>query len=213
MNLPSKLPVLLRDSFISKLNALVLLCILSVALPATALDLRDAAIVCPPTLSPVEKKAVLMLEEEVQKRTQIRWPETTSWPTNQVVVAVGPVSKLAEFAGPFARDSKSFGSSSGAEGYRLCLRKNDGQSAVFVIGDDARGVLFGVGRLLRELHMQRGSLTLADDLDIQPPRPSIRCAVINSATGPRRIPTTPGTCPFGSNTSATSPSSAATPSS
>ena len=37
---------------------------------------------------------------------------------------------------------------------------------VLIAGNDARGVLFGVGRLLRELRMQRGSVTLNDDLNI-----------------------------------------------
>src|SRR5205807_8095400 len=36
--------------------------------------------------------------------------------------------------------------------------------AVFVVGNDARGVLFGVGRLLREMHLARDRVTLADDL-------------------------------------------------
>jgi len=54
----------------------------------------------------------------------------------------------------------------GPEGYRLCVKRGAASPAVFVIGDDARGVLFGVGRLLRELHLQRGSVALADDLDI-----------------------------------------------
>jgi hypothetical protein len=35
--------------------------------------------------------------------------------------------------------------------------------AVSVTGNDARGVLFGIGRLLRALHMQKGSVTLDDD--------------------------------------------------
>src|SRR5207244_10925363 len=45
---------------------------------------------------------------------------------------------------------------------------SDGRTApaVFVVGNDARGVLFGVGRLLRELHMTRGKVTLAGPLEI-----------------------------------------------
>ena len=33
---------------------------------------------------------------------------------------------------------------------------------VAVVGNDARGVLFGVGRLLRELHMRAGRVSLTD---------------------------------------------------
>ena len=35
-----------------------------------------------------------------------------------------------------------------------------------VLGNDERGVLFGVGNLLRELRMERGSVSLRDDLDL-----------------------------------------------
>jgi len=37
---------------------------------------------------------------------------------------------------------------------------------VVILGNDERGVLFGVGNLLRELRMERGSVSLRDDLDL-----------------------------------------------
>ena len=33
---------------------------------------------------------------------------------------------------------------------------------MFVIGNDSRGVLFGIGRLLREMHLTRGKISLID---------------------------------------------------
>jgi hypothetical protein len=47
---------------------------------ALGLDLRDAVVFAPSGLRPAERKAVLLLEEEVEKRTQIRWPEMASCP-------------------------------------------------------------------------------------------------------------------------------------
>ena len=38
--------------------------------------------------------------------------------------------------------------------------------AVFVIGNDARGVLFGVGHLLRQLRLPPGSIAVPDDLSV-----------------------------------------------
>jgi len=130
------------------------------------LDLRQAVVVSPPGLEPAERKAVLMLEEEAAKRTHLRWVESSEWPTNGVVIAVGPAAKLGQFAGPYVGDVSTVTGAAGPEGYHLLIRKAKGPAAVFVIGNDSRGVLFGVGRLLRELQMDRLSARLDDTLDI-----------------------------------------------
>ena len=108
-----------------------------VLLLAAALDLSKAVIVAP------DSKATTMLVEEVAKRTQIRWPVV------HVLPAGKPAVVIARGKGP-------------AEGYSIRVR----QQTVAVTGNDARGVLFGVGRLLRELRMQKGSISLAGDLDV-----------------------------------------------
>ena len=135
-------------------------------LPARALDLRDAVIVCAPDASPRQKQAVKMLVEEAEKRTRIHWPQLTAWPaTNVPVIAVGLKSAAAEIAGQYAEGLQSPPPPGAAEGYRLCVRKTEKNPAVIVLGDDERGVLFGVGNLLRELRMERGNVSLRDDVD------------------------------------------------
>ncbi len=87
---------------LSKLLSLVIL--LVEPAPANGLDLKDAVIVSPAGLSGPERKAVLMLVEEVEKRTHIRWPESAAWPaSNAPVIAVGPESALEQFAAGYAR--------------------------------------------------------------------------------------------------------------
>lgn len=137
-------------------------------LPARALDLRDAVVVFPPELSGPETKAVMMLVEEAEKRTHLHWQYNGArWPaTNVAVIAVGPVSALNQFAGLYTPDLQADPRRTDAEGYRICVKRGEGSPAVFVLGNDARGVLFGVGRLLRELHLRRGSASLADGLDL-----------------------------------------------
>jgi hypothetical protein len=130
-----------------------------------ALELQNAVVVCPPGLERSEKKAVQMLQEEVEKRSQIRWQQVTEWPTSAVVVAIGPASKLQQFAGPFSSQLQLAGANL-PEGYRLMLRKTHDQTAVFIIGNDPRGLLFGAGRLLREIHMTRGSVRIDDNTEI-----------------------------------------------
>ena len=105
---------------------------------AAALDLTKAVVVAP------ESKAVTMLVEEVEKRTQIRWPVVRTSPAGaapKVVIARG---------------------NGAPEGYGIRVQ----QRSVVITGNDARGVLFGVGRLLRELRMEPGRVSLPDDFSV-----------------------------------------------
>ncbi|MCX6924709.1 MAG: hypothetical protein NT154_16075 [Verrucomicrobia bacterium] len=148
-------------------RSLVLFACLACVMPGHALDLRNAVIVSAPDASPRQMQAVKMLAEEAEKRTHIRWPQVTAWPTTNVaVIAVGLKSALREIAGPHAEGLQSAPTPSAAESYRLCVRKAENNPAVVVLGNDERGVLFGVGNLLRELRMERGSVSLRDDVDI-----------------------------------------------
>ena len=135
----------------------LMLLLLSVA-PLSALDLAKAVIVAPPELSPVEKgalsmekRAVSMLIEEVEKRTQIRWQTSGARPSGSAPsIAIGNAASLkAELPGDRA---------AGPEGYTILASG----SRVIVAGNDSRGVLFGAGRLLRALRMSQGSVTIPD---------------------------------------------------
>src|SRR5713226_7950085 len=138
------------------------------ALNAAELDLHKALIVSPGSLSKQEKKALALLVDEVQRRTLIRWEISSTWPAEGIgVIAVGQASSLPQLAGPYAKQLANRKAPAGAEGYQIQIEKSAGSSpAVFVIGNDSRGVLFGVGRLLREMHLTRGKITVADDLSI-----------------------------------------------
>src|SRR5438270_12661119 len=65
-----------------------------VVIPAGTLDLNNAVVVTPANLSGPEKKAVAMLLDEVQKRTQIRWPTAFDSPApGRTVIAVRQASE------------------------------------------------------------------------------------------------------------------------
>ena len=53
-----------------------------------------------------------------------------------------------------------------AEGFQIDIKTDKGAPAVFVLGNDSRGILFGVGQLLRSLRMNNGSITLPADFKI-----------------------------------------------
>src|SRR5262245_29582182 len=112
------------------------------------IDLAGAVVVAPADFSGPENKAVQMLIEEVEKRTQVRWRRVNDAPGEGV-----PFISInrAPAKRPLPR-----------EGYQI---KSAGNT-VSILGNDARGVLFGVGRLLRSLRMTKRKITLPADLDI-----------------------------------------------
>ena len=144
-----------------KLSAIYLLT-LCLAWPLAALDLTKAVVVTPASLEGAEKKAVESLVEEVEKRTAIRMAVQQSWPSgSQPVIALGPLAKVREFAGSFARNL-SVAAKPGAEGYVIHTSDN----AVVIGGADPRGVLFGVGHLLRRLEMRTARIHLPKPLNL-----------------------------------------------
>ncbi|PYM12853.1 MAG: hypothetical protein DME18_10315, partial [Verrucomicrobia bacterium] len=103
----------------------------------------------------------------MEKRTQIRWENRFSWPVAATpVIAVGTVSELNSFAGEFAKELSRDRKVEGREGYRIRVKRGKGAPVLSVIGNDARGVLFGVGHLLRALRMKSGVVTLPDDFSV-----------------------------------------------
>src|SRR3954471_6360234 len=71
------------------------------ALDAPFADLARATIVTPATQTVPERTAVRVLVEEIEKRTAIRLPVSTTWPSDAIpVIAVGPLATAATWAGP-----------------------------------------------------------------------------------------------------------------
>ena len=131
------------------------------------IDLNKATVVIPAQLSGPEEKAIAMLVEELEKRSRIRWRCTATWPSEEgAVIAVGPASELGAFAGPYANEISTDDEANAAEGYRIRIKDSGDAPAVFVIGNDARGVLFGIGHLLRNLRMNQDSVALPADLNV-----------------------------------------------
>ena len=125
--------------------------------PAPPVSLVRATIVTSQDLSLQEQTAVRVLVEEVERRTAIRLPVATAWPQGEVpVIAVGTWDTAASWAGS-ARGAATRGSRPGPEGFRLRVEHLTGnRQAVLVVGADARGLLYGIGKLLREAVMERG---------------------------------------------------------
>jgi hypothetical protein len=142
----------------------------AVEAPREWIDLSRAVIVAPSSLSGPEKKAVALLADDVSRRSGIHWKVQDRWPAGpEPVVAVGPAAKLDAFGDHIEKRPPS----REAEGYRIHVERS--RPSVIVAGNDSRGVLFGVGRLLRELRTSPGSVRLAAGFQIETsPRTTLR---------------------------------------
>lgn len=124
-------------------------------LPALVVDLTRATVVAPAESTGPEKKAVTMLLEDVESRTLVRWPSATAAPASGATIVVGRFSEVRAMLGTRASEVALDESKVTAEGYQIATMAGVGSagSVVVIAGKDARGVLFGVGHLLRKLHL------------------------------------------------------------
>jgi hypothetical protein len=125
---------------------------------APALNLANAVVVPSPNPAGPEKKAVAMLIDEIEKRTRIRLSTGDRWPSSGPAIFVGRESGLGLVVPPLAL--QLIPAVAGADGYRV---QAIGER-LLVVGNDARGTLFGVGALLRHLKMDRDVVEAPDDL-------------------------------------------------
>jgi hypothetical protein len=127
------------------------------AAPASAdepmLDLTKAVVHVPFSLTGPENKAVVMLIEEVERRTQIRWQRVDG----KAPATEGPVIVIEK---PLKNNNKP-------EGYQIKTLPKINSPSVFVAGNDTRGLLFGVGRLLRMLEMSKQQVRLPANVDVK----------------------------------------------
>ena len=140
----------------------------SQASTTNSLDLAKTVVVAPGSLSARERKAVQVLVEEVERRTQYRWAVVEDLTLEQSPAAVvGSRQTLSESHSGMLRGLVTDrGPALEPEGYRLRALPRSNAPLILVEGADERGVLFGVGRLLRALRMSKGRVVLPGPLDI-----------------------------------------------
>ncbi|HWC91350.1 MAG TPA: hypothetical protein VG433_16890, partial [Pirellulales bacterium] len=128
------------------------------------LDFSHAVLVTPSQLGRVEQKAVQVLREEIQKRTGIDLKRAAQWPDDaRCVIAVGLQSAVKSFSGPFAAEFEK--ARIGSEGFALAV-KREPRAAVVLCAADARGLLYGIGRLLRKMELSSGVIAVPAALAI-----------------------------------------------
>jgi hypothetical protein len=112
--------------------------------PVNALDLSRAAIALPENPSAVQRNAAGMLSDEIAKRTQVRLGRNPPAPDRPLIVLTNSQSlKIPE-----------------------SFHISTDQAHVIIDGADDRGILYGVGYLLRKLDLGKQRILLPDDFQI-----------------------------------------------
>ena len=125
----------------------------------------NAVILAPSNMSSVEQKAVTVLQEEILKRTGIELKLARQWPEPNIpVIAVGTQARIKDFAGSFTSELLA-SKIPGPEGFTLIL-KHVPQPTVLICGKDERGLLYGIGRLLRNMELSPKSILIPSELQI-----------------------------------------------
>jgi hypothetical protein len=154
------------------------------------IDLTRAVLVMQSDLTQHDMNFVVILRDLVEERTGIRWRIERNWPVEdrpgnvdpsrpagEPVIAVGLRSSVQKWASPMAGSFKENDGPKAPEGFQIMTTSRLGASpaAVAVAGNDSRGLLFGIGRLLRELRMERGRVLLPDSFQVHSaPRLALR---------------------------------------
>src|SRR3954469_19490303 len=99
-----------------------------------ALDLSQAVVYAPAGLSRVGQKAAQVLVEEVAKRTRVNWKISQETPLGD---------GLSIVLGHTLAHSRVHGRGELADGFQISTQP----SQITIQGNDARGLLFGVGYL------------------------------------------------------------------
>jgi len=122
--------------------------VLFASLSAAPMDLRNAIIALPAAPTAREKKAAEMVSGEIARRTQIRLP-----------IANAANGKPAIHLGVG-------GTTAGPEGFTLTSSAEGATPTITVTGRDDRGLIFGAGYLLRQLHLDRQRIELPAGLRV-----------------------------------------------
>ena len=122
-----------------------------------SVDLSAALLVLPSGMNGPEKKASEMLLDEVEKRSWIRWTVSSKLPQAGAKGVVLGQTKAIIRSFPLLAAKLKAGDNHQPEGYQILTLES---GLVIIAGNDARGVLFGAGRLLRLMDYSREKVVL-----------------------------------------------------
>jgi len=130
------------------------------------LDLSKATILISQTIkSPVNETAGNILLEEINKRTFIQLSLSKNW-ESKTIIAIALASDNNLFGEHIPKRKGNNLPELKTEGSRIFHENKNGKDILWITGADARGVLYGIGKLLRTAEMQDHQITIANKIDI-----------------------------------------------
>jgi hypothetical protein len=114
----------------------------------------------------MRETAAKMLAEEIQKRTNLAVNTSQAWPKSGVSTFAFVMASDTELKGrkvPVRNGTDR--PETKKEGYRVVTETQGHSTVTWIIGADARGVLFGAGWVLRNLRMDKNLLVLDKSVD------------------------------------------------
>lgn len=127
------------------------------------LELNKATIICFEKKDKLVLKSLSVLQEEIYKRTGIELAISKKWPKSAPTIAIGIEGQLDKFPSEFKNQLSQL-PSIGTEGYKIISSQKT--NTIVIVGYDARGVLYGVGKLLRKLELSKDQIILTNNLNI-----------------------------------------------
>ena len=129
-------------------------------------DLSKAVILVSPSVAaPMNSTAPLVLNEEVAKRTGLQLQTSDNW-DGKTILALALSTDKDLLGQPLPASENQDGLEFKKEGFRLKYVEENGKKVLWIIGADARGVLYGIGNLLRIATMDNGKLILPEAVDL-----------------------------------------------
>ena len=129
------------------------------------LDLSEANILISPQIkSPIQETAGNILVEEIEKRTDLHLGLNNNWDSKTTIALV--LANENELFGKMVpvgdgKDSQELKK----EGYRIFHESKGDRNTIWIVGADARGILYGIGKLLRTSKMTTGKITINSAID------------------------------------------------
>lgn len=144
--------------------SLILVVILSVFQPlyGQQVDFSKATIVLPTNESQSTKFLSDVFRQEVEKRAGINFSyQKARITSNETAIVLSTQAQVKNLERPY-RDSAGKIPPMSAEGYTIFL---DGdRSTLYIIGQDDRGLLYGIGRVLRKMNWAAGKLQIPESI-------------------------------------------------
>jgi hypothetical protein len=129
-------------------------------------DLSKAVILVSPAIpAPLNSTATLVLSEEVAKRTSLQLHSAENW-VSKTFIALALSTDKDLLGQPLPASNKQYGPEFKKEGFRLKYSEENGKKVLWIIGADARGILYGIGKLLRIAVMEEGKFNLSEAVDV-----------------------------------------------